>query len=96
MLPEPAKTAELKVLAIGAMAPTLRQLMPEFERSSGHLISAWFGPPAAIRDKLISGEYADIVFSIPPTLDELAQQGKIQEGVVIAKAGVGGAIGESW
>jgi molybdate transport system substrate-binding protein len=80
---------ELKVLSVGAMAPTLRQFMPEFERSSGHFISAWFGPPAAIRDKIIGGEYADIVFTSSPTWDELIQRRMIQDGVVVARAGVG-------
>jgi len=90
--PQPAMTAELRVLAIGAMAPMLRQLMPEFESSSGNSISAWFGPPAALRDKLMSGEHADIVFTTNPTWDELTKERKIQDGVAVAKAGVGVGI----
>jgi len=86
---ESAQSAELKVLALGAMAPTLRQLLPEFERSSGLATSAWFGPPAVIREKLITGEYADVVFTAAPSWDELLQARKIQNGLDIAKSGVG-------
>jgi len=81
--------AEIKILAIGATAPALKQIIPEFEKASGEKVTAWFGPPGQIVDKITSGETVDLVFVDGPRYDDLVKSGAIDTGIVIARLAVG-------
>jgi ABC-type molybdate transport system substrate-binding protein len=54
--------AELKILAIGGMTHVLPQLIPEFETATGHRVSAQYGTPAVVRDRVLKGEQFDVIF----------------------------------
>ena len=42
----PTEAVELRLLSIGAARPFLeQQIIPEFEKSTGHRVTAWWGPP---------------------------------------------------
>jgi molybdate transport system substrate-binding protein len=56
----PSNAAEIKLLAAGALEHVLRELLPQFEKDSGHHFSATFGPVGALTDRLAKGEAADV------------------------------------
>lgn len=89
LIVRPCLSADIKVLAIGATTPTLRSLIPEFERTTGHKVSIWFGPPAPLVQKLAAGEPTDVVLIGSPRYDDLVKAKTIDEGFVLAKFGVG-------
>jgi molybdate transport system substrate-binding protein len=89
---QPASAAELKLLSIGAARPLLEQLIPDFEKSTGHRVMAWWGPPAPMQAKLFQEEPVDIVFSAQPTWDQWVVANKIETGVEIARTGIGVAV----
>ena len=90
LLPEPAQTAEIKVLASAALRTAYLQLQPEFERSTGHrLITVW-APTAEMAARVGSGEPVDLVIMAADRVDELIKSGRIAPGrVELARSGVG-------
>lgn len=81
--------AEIRVLAVGATAPALKRIIPEFEKATGNTVVAWFGPPAPIVEKISKGEAVDVVFISGPRFDDLVKNGAIDAGTVFAQLGVG-------
>src|SRR6476659_8102256 len=54
--------AELRVLSIGAARPLLeQQIIPNFEKATGHRVTVWWGPPNLIQTKLFQGEPVDVI-----------------------------------
>jgi molybdate transport system substrate-binding protein len=74
--------------------PAIDALIPEFEESSGHKVTAAYGTAGAVADRVQKGEAADIVISSVPMIDRLQAQGKVVSGdrVIIAKVGVGAFV----
>jgi molybdate transport system substrate-binding protein len=81
--------AEIRVLAVGATAPTLKRIIPEFEKATGNKVVVWFGPPTPIVDKISKGATVDVVFISGPRYDDLVKSGAIDAGTTIARLGVG-------
>jgi Bacterial extracellular solute-binding protein len=81
--------AELRVLAVGATAPTLKRVIPEFEKATDNKVIVWFGPPAPIVDMIAKGDTVDAVFISGPRYDDLVKNKTIEAGTIIAKLGVG-------
>jgi ABC-type molybdate transport system substrate-binding protein len=67
--------AEIRVLAVGATAPTLKRVIPKFEKSTDNKVIAWFGPPAPIVDQILKGDTVDAVFISGPRYDDLVKVG---------------------
>jgi hypothetical protein len=80
---------ELKVMAIGAVAPLFRQLIPEFEKEYGIHITATYGPTAELGEKISKGENVDVMFGAPPFRDRLVKENKIEPGIAFARSGMG-------
>ena len=72
-----ATAAEIKVKAGAATTPVLRELGPQFERSSGHRIVFEFGLSGTFKRQIEAGEAFDIAIIDPAMLDDLIKQGKI-------------------
>ena len=87
---QPVLAEELRIMAIGAMTPLFRQLIPEFERTSGHRVSVTYGPTAELAEHMSKGAKADAIFGSPnPVWDRLVEQGKIESGTDFARFGMG-------
>jgi molybdate transport system substrate-binding protein len=80
---------EIRVLAVGATAPSLKRIIPEFETATGNRVVVWFGPPAPIVEKISNGEAVDAVFISGPRYDDLVKGGAIDVGTIFARLGVG-------
>jgi molybdate transport system substrate-binding protein len=87
-----ASAAEIKVLAGSAVIPVMSELIPKFERASGHkVLSDFDGAIGAMTDRLSKGETADVGIVSGAQVDRLIREGKVVAGtrVDIAKVGVG-------
>ena len=89
-----ARAAEIRLLSASALHPAIDELIPDFEKSSGHKVTVAYGTAGAVADRVQKGEAADIVLSSVPMIDRLQAQGKVvaADRVIIAKVGVGAFV----
>jgi len=94
------KSSELNVMTSGGFTAAYRELVPEFERKTGHKIITAYGAsmgnaPDSIPSRLQRGEPADLVILASSALDELVKQGKVVPGsrVDLADSIIGMAVG---
>jgi molybdate transport system substrate-binding protein len=79
---ETARAAEISVMTTGAVEYILRDLIPPFERSSGHKIAMTVlgtGPAVA---RIKEGTFADLILLGPPALNTLAAAGKVEASTI--------------
>jgi molybdate transport system substrate-binding protein len=84
--------AEIKVLSGSAIEATMAELIPLFEKSTGHRVTFDFnGTIGGMADRVLKGEAADVVIVSRSQVDNLEKQGKVTPGsqTDIAKVGVG-------
>jgi molybdate transport system substrate-binding protein len=91
--------AQLKVIMSGGFEAAYRQLLPEFERTTGIKVETGSGGsqgtgPDTIRAQLARGEPADLVILSREGLDELIADGRIvaDTEVGLAEAALGAAV----
>jgi len=72
-----ALAAEIKVLSVGTVSSVLRDLIPQFERSSGDKVQVSYGGPAAVLDRLSKGEPADLVIVAGSGWGQAARTGRL-------------------
>jgi len=86
--------AELTLIAANALKESLVELLPAFEKSSGHKVTTMWGGTEAITKKIRGGEAIDIVLIAAPNIDKLIAEGKLVTGsrADFAKSGVGVAV----
>jgi molybdate transport system substrate-binding protein len=90
---------ELQVMTSGGFTAAYRELVPEFERKTGHKIVTAYGASMgnatdSIPNRLQRGEAADLVILSSPALAELVKQGKVVPGsrVDLAESIIGMAV----
>lgn len=85
---------EIKVMASAAFKEAYLELVPEFERTTGHKVVTIWIPTVEIMRRLKGGETVDLVIMAAGAIDELIKLGKIAAGsrVDLAKSGVGVAV----
>jgi len=91
--------AEIHVLASGGFTATYNDVVPEFERGSGHKVATAYGAsmggaPDSIPMRLERGEPADVVIMVDTALDELIKHGMIVQGsrVDLVRSVIGMAV----
>ena len=86
--------AEIKVLSTMALRSVMEQLIPDFERASGHRIVIEYDTANIMANRVRAGEPVDLAMLTPALLDELAKLGRTAAGsnVTIARSGVGIAV----
>ena len=73
-----ADAGEVRVLSTVAVKAVMDDLIPQFERESGHKITIQFGTTAVLKRRIDAGENLDVVIFTPPELiEDMAKQGKI-------------------
>ena len=72
-----ASAAEIKVLASGATKEVVAELLPQFEKSSGHKVTVTWTGTANIKKRIAAGEVYDLVIVGGPVIDTFSQQGKL-------------------
>jgi molybdate transport system substrate-binding protein len=85
---------EIKVLSSIATREAYLELVPQFEKASGHKVATTWAGTTAIMQRMAAGERYDLVIISSSELDELTKEGKIVAGsrVDLAKSGIGVAV----
>ena len=84
---------EIKVLSSLAHREAYLELVPQFERSTGHKVSTTWAGTNDIMKRLEAGEVFDLVIVSSSSVDELVKQGKVAGGRIdLAKTGIGVAV----
>jgi molybdate transport system substrate-binding protein len=91
-----AGAAEIKVLSTQATEEAYKELVPQFEKASGHKVTTVFTGTLDALKRLSNGEAYDLLIMARQQIDELSQSGKVAAGsrTDIAKSGVGAAVGK--
>src|SRR5215470_11311081 len=86
-----AGAAEIKVLSTQATEEAYRELVPQFEKATGHKVTTIFTGTLGAQKRLADGESYDMIIMSAPSIDEQIKAGKVVPGsrVDIAKSGVG-------
>ncbi len=89
-----ANAADVKVMAGAAMRGTFGELLPQFERGTGHKVVIEYGAGTAFRKQIEAGEAFDLVIIDSSEVDELIKQGKITRDTRadIVRAAIGVAV----
>src|SRR5947208_3420438 len=91
LLSSAAGAAEIKVLSTQATEEAYRELVPQFERASGHKVTTVFTGTLDANKRLAAGETYDLLIMSGPSIEEHIKGGKVVAGsrVDLAKSGVG-------
>src|SRR5262245_1012181 len=63
---EDLSAAEVTLIAPGGIRAAVQQMIPDFERRSGHKVNATFGSGGGTKQRVISGEFFDVPIVQPP------------------------------
>ena len=87
----PAVAAEMRLLSAASIQEVFKEIIGDFERTSGHKIIIHYGTMGAITEWMRGGEQADLVISSLPSITSLVKEGKIDPSsqMTISKVGVG-------
>ncbi|MBX9591985.1 MAG: substrate-binding domain-containing protein [Hyphomonadaceae bacterium] len=90
----PASAAEIKLLTAGAMRAVVAELLPAFERQTGHTVVVDNATAGTLAKRIAAGEAFDVAIITPAVVDDLMQKGRIAAGsrVDLAKVGIGVAV----
>src|SRR5262249_11857565 len=70
MLATMAHSAEIKVLSTQATEEAYRELVPQFEKASGHKVTTTFTGTLDANKRLAAGETYDLLIMSPPPPDQ--------------------------
>jgi len=86
---------EIKVLSSIATREAYLELVPQFEKASGHKVTtAWSGTTAIMKTMAAGNEQYDLVVISSTEMEELIKQGKVVAGsrADLSKSGIGIAV----
>ena len=88
------QAAEIKVMSSNALKAVLEELAPQFEKNTGHRVTAQFAPAADLKGRIEKREAFDVVILTSALMDEIAKLNQIAVGsrTDVAKVGAGVAI----
>lgn len=87
----PGNAADVSVLSVAAVREALEEIIPDFEKSSGHKVQITWTGSADIRKRIAAGEAHDLIVSGAQDIDDYIKQGKMAVGsrIDLVKVGVG-------
>jgi len=94
LVPSIAQAAEIRLLASGALKEAYLELIPAFEKASGHKVVLDWSSTTAIQKRISAGEIHDLVILGDNGTQALTAQGKLvgSTRVVFAKSGISIAV----
>jgi molybdate transport system substrate-binding protein len=93
MLSGEAAAAEIKLLTAGAFEQVVKDLVPSFERQSGHKVTIERGTAGELKARIERGDAFDVAVITPAVLDALAKAGKVVPASRTNVATVGVGVG---
>ena len=89
----PASAADLKLLTAGAFKSVALELVPEFEKKTGHKVTVENDTAGGLARRIAGGEYFDVVVLPPAALAPLLGSKAVESSVKpLARVGIGVAI----
>ena len=82
----------MRIIASNAVREPYRELVPVFEKSTGHKVKIDWGGTVDIVKRVGSGEVADIVIIPAVRIDDFVAQGRFLSRTDLARSGVGVAV----
>jgi len=91
-----AHAVEVKVLTTGAMKAVVLELVPQFEKETGHKVVVDNDTAGGVAKRIEGGEAVDVAVNTPNGLNDIAAKGKVVAGsrVNVARVGVGVVVKE--
>ena len=89
-----AHAAEITFLCAASMQSSVEEMLPQFQRESGHQVRAAYANVGRNTQQVRNGDVTDLAIVSPQQWNELQKEGKITGSVpmVIAKVGIGGVV----
>ena len=89
-----AQAADVKVLAVGAMTGAFKELVPQFERASGHKLTVGYAATPVLIKQIEAGEPFDVAILISGPMNDPATQGFFATGdrPAVSTVGLGAAV----
>ena len=84
--------AGIRVMLSAAFKEAYLELVPQFERASGHKVESLWVPSVQMMNRLKGGEAVDLVILSAASLEALRKAGLISERTDLARSGVGVAV----
>jgi molybdate transport system substrate-binding protein len=86
-----AKAAEITVLSTQATEQAYRELLPQFEKASGHTVKTTYTGTLDAKKRIAAGEFFDLLIMASPEIDAFIISGTLAPGsrIDLAKSGVG-------
>jgi molybdate transport system substrate-binding protein len=86
-----ADAAEITVLSTQATEQACRELLPQFEKASGHKVTITYTGTLGAKKRIAAGEFFDLLIMSSPDIDAFITSGTLAPGsrVDLAKSGVG-------
>src|SRR5262249_19564620 len=87
----PVHAADVPFLCAAALHPAMDEIIPEFQKATGHSVKISFATIGINTDRVRKGDAADLVIVSPQQWEDLKNDGKIDASTrsVIAKIGIG-------
>jgi len=83
---------QIKVMLSAAFKEAYLELVPQFERTSGHKVENLWVPSVQMMSRLKGGETVDLVILSAASLEELRKAGLVSERTDLARSGIGVAV----
>ena len=84
-----ASAGEIRVLSTIAVKTVMEDLIPRFERESGHRVAIQYGTTAVLKKQIEAGETFDVAILVSGPMNETAKQGFFRDGERPAVSKVG-------
>src|SRR4051794_13627407 len=90
------QAAEVKVITTGAMKAVVLELVPQFEKETGHKAVVDNDTAGGVTRRGEGGEAFDLVVNTPGALNDLAAKGKVvgSTRAIVARVGIGVVVKE--
>jgi molybdate transport system substrate-binding protein len=88
------QAAELKVISTRATEELYRELIPHFEKATGHKVTTTFTGTVGVQERIAAGETYDVIIMVDSAIDDYIRSGRVVAGsrVDIARATIGVGI----
>jgi molybdate transport system substrate-binding protein len=89
----PASAADLKLLTAGAFKSVALELVPEFEKKTGHKVTVANDTAGGVARRVREGEYVDVVVITPAAMGPLLGNKLVESSAKpLARVGIGVAV----
>ena len=87
-----APAAEIKVMYPPPMRTVLSELIPQFERTTGHRVAVTYESSWLLVERIQKGELPDVAVLTVRQADDLIREGKLARRVDVARSSIGLAV----